>query len=480
LPPPSPLTPLHTPHPRAAECFDEYQCQFHRFPSETGLQNEYSWDIFNLCASAGNEYIAALDPRCLAANGTCLCNSCDTNARLRFNVCGTVSGPIAPVAESAGTLGVGDPQQLPIPHSHGVAVQYIEGYPGPTLPDGYGPAGGCADIDTCDQQYNPTCLPYSQNYPAGQNPGDPLYTRRANTCATQGDDYCSPYSYWCCSVKPTPCTKAAEVLAYYDGSPPNFNLFNEGSPDGLTLSYYGALPYLNDPFPCSGSGLVDPSTGFAPTRAVTIVLRCNLTADTLTGITYLETFPCNCAWRRAQARARAHATMRSPPPRLTTCTRTRPPHTLAPPPTPRPRPSRRHYHGLLQVRLRHHWRGAVCLALPHSLCHAHGHAHALAHALPHAPALGGCGGRQRQGRLCGGSGQRGLGGGRLFWRPGRGRPGRRALYNVARGHADGRREQGHVRGEDAAHADAQDWRQQRGCVQLCMRGECVCAPIGSV
>ena len=191
------------------------QCNFHRFPSDTGLPVEYSWDVFNLCASAGNEYVASIDPGCISANGTCLCNSCDPNARLRFNVCGTVAGPIAPVAESGSSSpsGVGDPQQLPLPHSHGVALQYIEGYPGPTPPAGYGPVGGCADVDTCDQGYNPTCVPGSQNYPQGANQDDSFYTRRADRCADQGADYCSPYSYWCCSVKSTPCTKSAEVLA---------------------------------------------------------------------------------------------------------------------------------------------------------------------------------------------------------------------------------------------------------------------------
>ena len=395
------------------QCFEDYQCRFHRFPSDTGLPYEYSWDVFQLCAPAGAEYVASVDPACILANGTCapFCNSCDTAMRLRFNVCGTVSGPIAPVAES-GADGVGDPQQLPLPHSHGVAVQYIEGYPGPTLPDGYGPPGGCADLDTCDQQYNPTCAPGSLNYVLGNNPGDALYTRRANTCDTNGAAYCSPYSYWCCTVKSTPCTKSAEVLACafgrpparespcfsahgagllprtklsptphpplralaptplpdYDGSPPNFNLFNEGSPDGLTLSYYGALPYLNDPFPCGSSGIVDPSTGFAPTRTVTIALRCDLTVDSgLDSIVYRELSPCTCACGAPPARLPQR--LAPPPPLSHSSLCIRSPLLLC-------RPG----DCLHQVRLRHGGRRRP-LAQPHRLALWHVLGHVLAHPL---------------------------------------------------------------------------------------------------
>ena len=91
----------------------------------------------------------------------------------------------------------------------------------------------------------------------------------------------------------------AQPLPDYDGSPPNFNLFNEGSPDGLTLSYYGALPYINDPFPCSASTVVDPSTGIAPTRTVTIALLCDRTvASGLQNIRYREVSACNCECAR--------------------------------------------------------------------------------------------------------------------------------------------------------------------------------------
>jgi hypothetical protein len=120
------------------QCLDGYQCQFFRFPSETGLTTAYTWDLRPLCAGAGGEYIASRDPTCKVDPVTLICPSrcydCkdDKTAQIRFNVCGTVAGPVAPVKEEncpAGdpaTLcpgGVGSAQELPIPASHGVAVQ---------------------------------------------------------------------------------------------------------------------------------------------------------------------------------------------------------------------------------------------------------------------------------------------------------------------------------------------------------------------
>ena len=286
--------------PSSAECFDDYQCVFHRFPAETGLSAEYSWDLRSLCADAGTEYVAALDPSCvLDPNGNCPagCGNCDPKAQIQFNICGTVAGPIAPVNDG-GTNGTGSPQLIPLPHSHGVAVQFIEGIPGPVLPPGYGPTGGCADLDTCDQTYNPTCVAGSQNYPAN-NPAVPatdnLYARRSQRCAANGAAYCSPYNYWCCSVQTTTCTKSAEVLAYYDGSPPTFNLIQESDPNGgVSLSFAGALPYVDDPFPCSKGSSIDPSTGYAPTRSVTVNIACDPSQQGLAPATFFEVQTCTC------------------------------------------------------------------------------------------------------------------------------------------------------------------------------------------
>jgi hypothetical protein len=115
------------------QCFDEYQCVFNRFPSElNGLTDEYTWDLRSLCAGAGAEYTATRDPQCNLPDGSTPCptaclGNCAVNQDQKpvivFNICGTVNGPIAPVSETDGTGGVGDPQTIPIPHSHGVALQ---------------------------------------------------------------------------------------------------------------------------------------------------------------------------------------------------------------------------------------------------------------------------------------------------------------------------------------------------------------------
>ena len=202
-----------------------YACTFTLTSDETGLPAAYTWDLRQLCQGAGREYIARRDPTCVvdAVTGVCpsRCPECgDLNTAIRFNICGTVSGPIAPVSEGAFPLGVGAPQTMPLPASHGVAVQYVDGWPqATTTPADYGPPGGCSDMDTCDQQYNPTCLPGSPNYPtpnAAVPATDSLYAGRAARCAANGLGYCSPYNYWCCAVKTTPCTKSAEILAVYD------------------------------------------------------------------------------------------------------------------------------------------------------------------------------------------------------------------------------------------------------------------------
>ena len=117
------------------QCLDGYQCIFQRSPTPEGLSLGYTWDLRPLCAAAGGEYVAGRDTTCLVdANGICpsRCNNdckADKSQKIRFNVCGTVSGPVAPVNEDGCpdgqtcTNGVGSPQEIPIPASHGVAVQ---------------------------------------------------------------------------------------------------------------------------------------------------------------------------------------------------------------------------------------------------------------------------------------------------------------------------------------------------------------------
>ena len=185
------------------------------------------------------------------------------------------------------------------------AAQYIEGFPGPTPPVGYGPAVvpnqtfGCADVDTCDQQYNPTCVPGSANYPINAAITDSIYTARANRCKNNLG-YCSPYNYWCCGVKATPCTRNAQVIAIYDGAPPSFNLINEGVPDGITLTYVSAPVYRAD-FGVKSCGDVDnandprndPSTQLPSLRTFTLRLSCNRSATSgISGLYFGEPSSC--------------------------------------------------------------------------------------------------------------------------------------------------------------------------------------------
>jgi hypothetical protein len=183
-------------------------------------------------------------------------------------------------------------------------LQYIEGYPGPAPPAGYGPAPvqgqafGCADIDTCDQQYNSACVPGSANYPINAAITDATYTARSNRCKNNGPGYCSPYNYWCCSVKATPCTKQAEVIAIYDGAPPSFNLLNEGNPNGISLTYVGAPAYRSDSFSCGdvdnpSDPNNDPSTQFPQQRTFTLQLSCDKNAKSgISGLYFGEPSPC--------------------------------------------------------------------------------------------------------------------------------------------------------------------------------------------
>ena len=147
-------------------------------------------------------------------------------------------------------------------------------------------------------------MPGSLNYPPPPSPvptvlaNDPVYLARANRCAQSGQGYCSPYNYWCCSVKATPCTKQAEVVAIYDGSPPAFNLINEDDPNGISLTYVGAPAYRADSFACGdvdnpNDPNNDPSTGFPRQRSFTLQLTCDKSVTTgIAGLYFRERDAC--------------------------------------------------------------------------------------------------------------------------------------------------------------------------------------------
>ncbi len=135
------------------------------------------------------------------------------------DLCGTVSQVVAPYKDSttvpAGTANM----ELPLPHSHGTAVQYIDD-------PGQDKQFTCPDVDTCDQETNPACLPGSANYPLGgntvsgstQNPfssSNPVQIsrnpRREQRCAADP-------TFFYCTVQSVPCEGSVEVISYYDGT----------------------------------------------------------------------------------------------------------------------------------------------------------------------------------------------------------------------------------------------------------------------
>ncbi len=242
------------------QCFDEYQCVFYRF-NLSGL--EYIWDLRSLCAGPNSEYRAS-------QNG----NAPGSFPQIRFNVCGTVAKPIAPLNDTRTGM------RLPLPHSHGVAIQYLDDPENPA--ENPNNVQGI-DIDTCDQATNPQCL-LSGNYPAVANPGatqvDP---NRIAQCVTDP-------SYYYCKPVTTPVADNAEVIAYYDGSPPMFALYDETNPQGgINLTYQGASAYSVDPYPC---GSVDPATGITRLRNVNLFIGCDMSVNNLTVNSYSEIGVC--------------------------------------------------------------------------------------------------------------------------------------------------------------------------------------------
>ena len=72
-----------------------------------------------------------------------------TYPMVEFNICGSVSQAVAPCAPMT-TTDCDNGVTLPLPHSHGVAIQYIND-------PAFEYQHICADVDTCDQDTNPTC-----------------------------------------------------------------------------------------------------------------------------------------------------------------------------------------------------------------------------------------------------------------------------------------------------------------------------------
>jgi hypothetical protein len=201
----------------------------------------YVWDLHSLAAEAGSEYVAWKDgcnPAVPGSGDPSLCPTYPANSYqdIIFNVCGTVSKAIAPVSCVNNAAGDSTCFQWPVvPHSHGVAVQFLEKRVNEGG-DNYIPPYDCIDYDTCDSATNfdptngvqcgvpanfgvaqpsgPLLYNYVQPAPAPspnpQYPNAPSYNplHSANCAANSWTgDYCK--------TKTTLCTGQAEVLAYY-------------------------------------------------------------------------------------------------------------------------------------------------------------------------------------------------------------------------------------------------------------------------
>jgi len=299
------------------QIFDEYMCIFHRF--NIGGK-EYSWDLAKLAANAGSEYVAWKDgcnPNVPGSGDSTQCPSYQPNSYedIVFNVCGTVSTAVAEMVCCDSISPCVDPtnpqptecrqKPAPLPHSHGVAVQFIEKNP---------PLAGytCVDMDSCDTATNfdpntgrqcgigPDMTQISigsLNYPANTAPNtnfpnggfpDAAFSNpgREGVCQSNPNrNYCKTTG--------TKCTGQAEVLAYYDGSAPTFSLADEANPNGgINLTYAGALPYINFDQQTDRCPAIDPSTGYQVQRYVNIFIGCDKNAKTLTVDKYTERGQC--------------------------------------------------------------------------------------------------------------------------------------------------------------------------------------------
>lgn len=252
------------------QCLPAYACAFTRTISGRTIL----YDLCPLCRPAGAEYVAL--PAGAPAGAL--------YPQIRFNVAGTVSRVIAMFGRnrSSGT------QLLPFPHSHGVAIQFVDD------PDGAGINPNrfpLVDTDTCDQATNPLCGPLNYASCDGNNapinPATECNPARQAACAAsaQALPYCSP------SKNASFATGSAEVLAYYDGGAPTFSLFDESDAlSGVNLTFPPAPLWSSDPFACETS---DPSSGAPTQRTVNVFIACDASISGLAVDSYFEPSECH-------------------------------------------------------------------------------------------------------------------------------------------------------------------------------------------
>jgi hypothetical protein len=194
----------------------------------------------------------------------------------------------------------------PQPHSHGVAVQFIER--SAPLKD---PVSGrdliCVDTDSCDMSTNfdptsgnqcgigpdmTTSSVGSLNYPANTQPNPMFPDAPYRNAYREYQCQVNPNNYYC-KTTGTPCTGQAEVLAYYDGSAPIFALMDETDPNsGVNITYPGALPYVLADGTTDRCPQIDPATGYQVRRYVNMYISCNKSEPGLAVVKYTERGQC--------------------------------------------------------------------------------------------------------------------------------------------------------------------------------------------
>ena len=275
------------------QCYERHLCISTFVISGT----PYYFDLSTLCALAGSEY-RVWKSGVTPAPGTF--------PQVIFNVCGTVSLDVAPYSASTPGANV----ILPFPASHGVAVQLIDD-------PGVGPGVGqqCADVDTCDQATNPTCLMGSLNYDATRSGPNPYISGLdiAHNAAREAFCATNPSADFC-TVQAVPCTENSEVLAAYTGGEDTLGegldvrLNDVADPaGGVNLTWSNLPAFASDPFVCHP---LDPTTGFVAPRSVNIYIACDPTAPDLVVDSYTE--PVECSYQISARAAAACGTPDSP------------------------------------------------------------------------------------------------------------------------------------------------------------------------
>lgn len=274
------------------QCLAAYQCAFTR----TFSGRTVAYNLCPLCAPAGAEYVAVQAGAPASA----------PYPQIRFNVVGTVSRTLAMFADGNSSRAQ---QLLPFPHSHGVAVQFIDDPDAPRVNPNH---VALVDTDTCDQATNPLCGPL--NYASCDDNNAPIPPATECNPARQAACIASAQALPFCS--PTKNASYAadnpEVLAFYDGGAPIFSLFDESDPQsGINLTFPAMNSFSTDPFPCDTT---DPATGDTVLRSVNIYIACDPSVSGLAVEYYSE--PRSCLYFVTARSALACGSTLSPTPRV--------------------------------------------------------------------------------------------------------------------------------------------------------------------